>query len=401
MNETRVRFKAGGTNSRATKFWNVLDTGAESGELTLYGDICDKPPVDNWTGELSPGVYVTPEGFIEDLEKIKGKANITVKINSCGGDLYTGIGIHNALKGLTGKKIVKVEGIAASAASVIAMAGDEVQMYPGSIMMIHGVSADLSEAGALSISDLKKLERSYDANEKAIAEIYHAKTGLEVDKLRAMMAKETWFVGQEAVDNKFADALISDAEEGESEDEEDEEKKKPPVVEVENGKKILFIAGIKHDITAYKNVPKSFNAAQTAKPTDKTASALAESTEELKLLYPQLVAQIEKAAAENERARIKAIDELAKKPGAAALAYSAKYTDICNADQFAARVLKAQDDFNASRLKNITSDANDSGANNVGAGANSGGPGNNEDDEEEKASIGKVVNAVNKIRGGI
>lgn len=403
MNEARARFKAGGSNSKAAKFWNVTDTSAESGEITLYGDICDRPPVDFWTGEQVPGKYITPDGFLDDLEKIKGKANVTVKINSCGGDLYTGISIHNALKALNGKKIVQVEGIAASAASVIAMAGDEIQMYPGSILMIHGVSADLSDAGALTISDIRKLEKGYDANEKAIAEIYHAKTGIEVDKLRAMMARETWFVGQEAIDNGFADTLLNVSKCGtDGEDDEDEEEKKKPVIEVENGKKILFVAGIKHDISAFKNVPKSLPVVQNIKPTNepKPSDALAVSVEELRRIYPQLVAEIEKAATAKERARIKAIDEIAKKPGAEALALSAKYTDLCTADELALKILKAQEDYNASRLKNITLDAKNSGANNVGGNANGGEPQPETDDEENKVSISKVVNAVKKIIGG-
>lgn len=394
MNKAKFRFKAGTVTGKAKKFWNVADTGTESGEITLYGDICAKPLVDFWTGELAPGQYITPDGFLNDLEKIKGKASVTVKINSCGGDLYTGIAIHNALKALSGKKIVQVEGIAASAASVIAMAGDEVQVYPGSILMIHGVSADLSDAGALTLGDIKKLEKSYDANEKAIAEIYHDKTGLEVDKLRAMMTRETWFVGQEAIDGGFADTLIKK--------DEDENEDSKPSIEEENGRKLLFVAGLRHDITGFKNIPTSIPVRSNAKPltsTPQASAALAESVDELKKLYPQLTAQIEKNAAEAERERIKAIDRIAGKPGAAALAYSAKYTEICTADALALKVLEAQKDYNAQRLVNITNDAESSGANGVGANANGGEP-NQNDAQSKKASVDKVVDAVNKIYGG-
>lgn len=400
MNKSKPRFFAGAAAGKASKFWNVAETGAESGEITLYGDICDKPPVNFWTGEQELGQYITPDGFLKDLENIRNKQSVTVKINSCGGDLYTGIAIHNALKALSGKKIVQIEGIAASAASVIAMAGDEVQVYPGSIMMIHGVAADLSSMGALTMADLKRLQKSYDANEKAIAEIYHDKTGLEVDKLRAMMERETWFVGQEAINNGFADTLINK----ESEDEDDEEEK--AVVEVENGKKILFVAGIKHDITGFKNVPKSLfsstepsNSASGGETTPTNTAALAESVEELKRLYPQLVAKIEQDAAEKERERIKAIDKIAGKPGAAALAYSAKYTEICTADKLALKVLESQQDNNVQRLNNIMNDAQNSGANSVEANANGGEP-NANDADNKTGQIDKIVNVVNKLNGG-
>ena len=103
-----------------TKFWNIASVGEDSGEIVLYGDVVARQPVDWWTGEPEPGLYIAPESFMEDLAAVKGKSNITIKINSTGGDLYTGIAIHNAIKGLSGHKVVIVEGIAASAASVIA-----------------------------------------------------------------------------------------------------------------------------------------------------------------------------------------------------------------------------------------------------------------------------------------
>lgn len=134
------------------KFWNVASIGDDEGEITLYGDVVSRQPVDWWTGEPEPGLYIAPESFMEDLAAVKGKSNITIKINSCGGDLYTGIAIHNAIRGLTGHKVVVVEGIAASAASVIACAGDEVQVYPGSMVMIHGVAGLLYDYFGLDVT---------------------------------------------------------------------------------------------------------------------------------------------------------------------------------------------------------------------------------------------------------
>lgn len=220
------------------KFWNVASIGDDEGEITLYGDVVSRQPVDWWTGEPEPGLYIAPESFMEDLAAVKGKSNITIKINSCGGDLYTGIAIHNAIKGLTGHKVVVVEGIAASAASVIACAGDEVQVYPGSMVMIHGVAGLLYDY--YTLADLKKLQKDFDASERAIAEIYHAKTGLEVDQLRSMMTRETWMVGQEAIDNGFADTLLTD--EG-------------PDVALSADKKVLLVAGIRHDVKGFRHIP--------------------------------------------------------------------------------------------------------------------------------------------------
>ena len=137
---------AAAPTATATKFWNVATVGDDEAEITLYGDVMSRQPTDWWTGEPEPGLYITPEGFMEDLAAVKDKGHITVKLNSCGGDLYTGIAIHNALKALSGEVNVVVEGIAASAASVIMCAGDTVTVYPGSLVMIHGVSVFLWDA---------------------------------------------------------------------------------------------------------------------------------------------------------------------------------------------------------------------------------------------------------------
>ena len=159
---------AAAPTATATKFWNVASVSEDEGEITLYGDVMSQQPIDWWTGEPEPGLYITPEGFMEDLAAVKDKAHITVKLNSCGGDLYTGIAIHNALKALSGDVNVVVEGIAASAASVIMCAGDTVTVYPGSLIMIHGVSVMLWDS--LNIQDMKQLIKGMDASERAVAE---------------------------------------------------------------------------------------------------------------------------------------------------------------------------------------------------------------------------------------
>ena len=87
--------------NKTNKMWNMASVSDDEGEIVLYGDIESQKPIDWWTGEPVPGMFITPEGFMEDLETVKGKSKITVKLNSCGGDLYTGIAIHNAIKALS------------------------------------------------------------------------------------------------------------------------------------------------------------------------------------------------------------------------------------------------------------------------------------------------------------
>ena len=267
------------------KFWNVACTCDDEGESTLYGDVVSRQPVYWWTGEPEPGLYIAPESFMEDLAAVKGKSNITIKINSCGGDLYTGIAIHNAIKGLTGHKVVVVEGIAASAASVIACAGDEVQVYPGSMVMIHGVAGLLYDY--YTLADLKKLQKDFDASERAIAELYHANTGNEVAQLRSMMPHEPWMIRH---DGKGA-------------------RRFPMTSPIDYSIHAAPAAGNKH-AAAKNDGPK--------KEDNKTMTL-----EEMRAQHPDVVAQIEQQAAETartqERARIEDIDSLAACVGDAQL----------------------------------------------------------------------------------
>ena len=142
MKKIRPTILAGpNPSSGAARCWNIASVSEEEGEIVLYGDVVSQQPVDWWTGEPEPGLFITPEGFMQDLETVRGKSKVTVKLNSCGGDLYTGIAIHNAIKALGAHVDVVVEGIAASAASVIAMAGISPPVTTKSPALAWGVDA--------------------------------------------------------------------------------------------------------------------------------------------------------------------------------------------------------------------------------------------------------------------
>lgn len=329
------------------RFWNMADIDGDTAEITMYGEVVSEQPVDWWTGEELPGQYITPEGFAEDLAQIKNKKIINIKINSTGGDAYTGLAIHNALKALPGKKNVIVEGIAASAASVIAMAGDTVKMYPGSILMIHGVAVFAYDN--FQIGDLKKLIRGMDAVERAMAAIYSKKTGTDETTIRAMMDKETWMTGAEAIAKGFADELIEGA---------------GPTMSLSASGKLLLVNGIQHS-TAGLDIPERFHipklAAGPSNPVNnKQISEKGEkkemTLEELKAKCPDLVAQIEREAVERDRARIQEIEEIQDTIGDADMIAKAKYTEPTNAAALALAAMKKQAALGASFLENRKKD---------------------------------------------
>lgn len=129
---------------------------------------------------------------------------ITVRINSPGGDVFDGTAIFNALKNHSSKVITRVEGLAASMASVIAMAGKEVQAYSNTLLMIH--NAWLYTAG--NAGDLREIADILDKIDGNIVDIYNAQAKCGKKKIREMMDAETWLTAAEAKDMGFVDTIL-------------------------------------------------------------------------------------------------------------------------------------------------------------------------------------------------
>lgn len=129
---------------------------------------------------------------------------LEVEINSGGGDVFAGSEIYTALKAYSGNVTIKIVGLAASAASVIAMAGDKILMSPTGQIMIHNVSSRTA-------GDYRDMEHSSEVLKNAnttIANAYRLKTGMSEEDLLAMMNKETWLTPQQALENKFIDGIM-------------------------------------------------------------------------------------------------------------------------------------------------------------------------------------------------
>lgn len=175
------------------KFWSFNNL-EESAEMRLEGVISE----DTWWGD-----EVTPKLFRDELALYAGKP-LTIWINSPGGDVFAASVIYTAMKERDAPTHVKIDGMAASAASVIAMAGDTVEMSPTSIMMIHnpwtfaiGDENDLK--GTINV--LKEVKET-------IMNAYEIKTGLSREEISKMMDKETWMNATRAVQLGFADSVL-------------------------------------------------------------------------------------------------------------------------------------------------------------------------------------------------
>lgn len=175
---------------------------------------------------------VTPQLFKDELNA--GSGDITVWINSPGGDCVAAAQIYNMLSNYKGKVTVKIDGIAASAASVIAMAGDTVLVSPVSMLMIHNPAT-------IAWGDHAEMQKAIDMLsevKESIINAYVLKTGLSRPKLSHLMDAETWMDANKAVELGFADEIMARAKaepekkpeegEGDTDGEEDEDKKFPP-----------------------------------------------------------------------------------------------------------------------------------------------------------------------------
>jgi ATP-dependent Clp protease protease subunit len=186
------------------KFWNFIKNDAaseEDVELRITGEIIDDDWA--WLYDWFDIPAASPNAFRQELKEHAGK-NITVWIDSYGGSVMAGTGIYNALKEHKGKKTVKIDGKAMSAASVIAMAGDEVLMSPGSLLMIHNPWTGV----AGEAKDMRHTADVLDEVKEAIINAYQIKTKRSRNKISEMMDNETFMSARTAISEGFADAML-------------------------------------------------------------------------------------------------------------------------------------------------------------------------------------------------
>lgn len=161
--------------------------------------ILDPIGQDPWTGE-----GVTAKRISAALRSIGADKDVQVNINSPGGDLFEGMAIYNLLREHKGSVTVKVLGIAASAASIIAMAGDEIQIARAGFFMVHNTWVLM----AGNRHDLRDVADQLEPFDFAMADIYTARTGIDSKAVQKKMDAETWINGSAAVDEGWADALL-------------------------------------------------------------------------------------------------------------------------------------------------------------------------------------------------
>lgn len=364
-------------------FWEIKAAAkkGEPAELLVYGDIGEWLDVDS-------------RKFTSELKAIDSD-QITVRINSGGGSVFTAQAILSSLRRHKAKVTVYVDGLAASAASVIAMAGDKVIMPANAMMMIHN---PLTWAGG-EAADFRKMADTLDQVRMSIVAAYREKTGLEDEAIIELMDAETWMTADDAVEWGFADEVESAVRIAAS---------------ANHGN--IIVNGQQVDVKRYKNASAIVQLITGAGDQDHPAPQLSNNTgvsageiteeqekkpmnlEQLKAEHPDLYSAVladgEKAGVEKERARIQAIEDMAMK-GHETMIAAAKFDTGITAEALAVQIIKAEKAKAGQFLADRAADADE-----IGDAANPGANEGNDPDAAENEKKEKFVNLVaNAFRG--
>lgn len=386
-------------------FWQFKNLGKGKSELYLYGEIVSESP---WFSEDC----VSYRDFINDLKDLGECSDIAVYINSGGGDVFAANAIYSQLKKHAADITVEIEGICASAATIIAMAGDTIKAEKNSLIMIHNPSIGLM--GYFDECTLDKYKNSVNAVKRSIIEAYLSKIDKTEEELSELMDNETWYTGKEAFENGIIDEVF-----------ENQEKDKYLNCAYD---KFAVVNNFVCDIGKFKNFPKdkmkfeNFNKSsengaltepffnmQNCKqslsaihineqdvkkadscPTIKNKEEKVMTAEEIKEKYPDIYNSIGEEAMQKERERIKAIDEIADNLPEE-MVCKAKYTDRITAESLAFKALKENKNLALNTLADIIEDNKKSGVKDVAAEDCF-----DEGDLDKKKRINSLVSFMNK-----
>lgn len=346
------------TNNKFWKFCNLADS--QKAELFLYGDISET----SWWGD-----EVTPKQFADDLAALGDVAEITVYINSGGGDVFAAQAIGNQLARNAATVTAHIDGLCASAATIVACHADKVVAAADSTYMVHPVSMGL--CGYLTADEMRNYLKALDATRESIVSLYAKKTGHDADECAKWMDETNWWTADEAKENGFVDE-VDDAEED-------------AVVENRNG--ILFVNSISMN-TPFNKAPNFVrsrvvdkttaqpeNTPQADQPGNKTHGEVTDmdikdikTVDDLRKACPDMVAKIETEAINAERTRIQEIEN-ATLPGAEDEANEAKFVKPIDSASFAKAVIASmkakQQKQSKDYLDKAKANAQTSGANNI------------------------------------
>lgn len=332
------------------KFYEFTNVTDNSAELLVYGDIVTEKP---WWADNDDG-FVAQNQFIKDLQALGPKDQITVRINSFGGEVFAATAMATHLRDNQAEIIARIDGVSASAATIISSAADRTQMVNTGIFMVHDPMLFLF--GSYNDQELQGVQNALGAVKKAIVNGYIAKTGLNETELSDIMSNETWMTAQEAKDLGFVDEILYDTGiEG----------------EVSNDAKHIFYNSVEHDVSKFKfknlQLEKFKNLApKPVKVNNKPTQVENRSTsqeggnvpmnlEQLKKDHPDVYNQVVNETLNAERTRMQEIDKIANTMSPQ-MVEDAKYKNFSSAKDLAYEALTAQSQSGQNYLNQVEKD---------------------------------------------
>lgn len=301
-------------SQRNKTIWNIVKNDDKNAELMLYGDIAE-----SFWGDTISAKEVTE--YLADLDV----ENINVYINSNGGVVDTAIAINNALRRHKAKVTVNIDGIAASAATLITCAGDTVRMPKNALFMIHNPST-------IAMGDSEEMRKQADVLEKyknSITETYLQKVNIDKEKLSELMDNESWLSAEEALKYGFIDEIIENAD----------------IQVVENK---VISNNMVFNMAEFKNFNVDKNIKNNGKGSEKMTR------EEIKNQYPDIYAEIinegKEIGIKEERTRIQEIEDLGYNHE---VVNKAKFEEPKNARDLALEIVSLMKQENQNKLNRI------------------------------------------------
>lgn len=347
--------------SKVNKFWNFIQSDADNAELIIDGDIAS---AESWWSDR-----ITPAQFTRELKNLGDVSDITVRINSPGGDVFAANAIYTRLRDHKASITVKIDGWAASAATIICMAGDRIYIPKNGVYMIHNPMAGL--CGYYNEQDIGKINAELQVIKKSIIKAYADRTGRTEEEISKLMNEETWWTGEEAVENGFCDELMF----------------KDVDYTIENNGSKCFVNKVLMNVTNLTIPDKIKNFLNNTVKIKREEIKMSDfknpnelktgyvGTEELlekivdvasiKTMFPELVDEIERNAVAAEHERFKAIDKCTL-PGYEKMADDAKYVNPISAAEFSMKVIEGEKQKSIDYLKSVADDVKSSGFSDVG-----------------------------------
>lgn len=321
------------------KFWNFILQQPESGEavLSIDGEIAET----SWYSDA-----ITAAQFTKELKELGDVNNIVVRINSGGGDVFAANAIYTRLKEHKATINVKIDGWCASAATIIAMAGDTIEIPASAVFMIH--NPKMSVFNYCEAKEFEKFAKELDTIKNSIVNAYCTRTGKSKEEVSKLMDEESWWTGEEAVENGFCDKLMFSNVEN----------------IVDNHKAIINKVSMDYEKLPAK-IQKLFkveNKIENQVPNKESIT----NVNQLRNTYPELVKMIEDEAVSNERKRISDIEDVTM-IGYEEMAKEAKFTKPIEAKDLSMKIIAEEKKKGKNYIDDRNADVVESNVNRCGS----------------------------------